>query len=371
MAERSLREGRDVPAPVGFGDEDGDRARQDADQSAADLDQTQSDSDQSAADSDQKTSDTDQRQAERDQHASDRDQAAADAERADSRQNGTAASVHEGSRLEREAASRERGSAAKVRVGATAQRLETAEKRDEVSRVRDLTAAARERTADLRDTVADARDRGAEARERRDGDPDDPDEAVAALKALRIAGAKGRREAGIERDAAASDRRAAAEDREEAATDRIDAGLDELTGIFRRGTGELALAHEIDRSRRLGLPMVLAMIDVDGLKVVNDENGHAAGDTLLRDVVTAVTSMTRSYDVTVRWGGDEFLCAMSSATLDVASKRATGIRDALEGLRHGASVTTGLAELQPDDTLSSLVARADAALYRAKESRAA
>ena len=151
--------------------------------------------------------------------------------------------------------------------------------------------------------------------------------------------------------------------------DRSDAGLDELTGIFRRGTGELALAHEVERSRRMGLPMVLAMIDVDSLKAVNDEHGHPAGDALLRDVATAITSTTRAYDVTMRWGGDEFVCALSDVTLEVASTRTTRILNALEQLRHGASLTTGLAELQPDDTLETLIARADAALYAAKTGR--
>jgi diguanylate cyclase (GGDEF)-like protein len=186
-----------------------------------------------------------------------------------------------------------------------------------------------------------------------------------------VAGADGRRRARIERTEAASDRKAAAEDREEAAVDRIDAGLDDLTGIFRRGTGEIALAHEVDRSRRLGLPLVLAMIDVDGLKAVNDEQGHPIGDDLLRDAVAAITSMTRSYDVTMRWGGDEFLCAMSNATLDVAHDRAAAICRELEALRPGASLTAGLAELRPTDTFDTLVWRADAALRQAKPERAA
>ena len=115
--------------------------------------------------------------------------------------------------------------------------------------------------------------------------------------------------------------------------------------------------------------MVVAMIDVDALKAVNDEHGHAEGDALLRDVVTAITSTTRSYDVTMRWGGDEFVCALSDVTLDVAAKRTGGIRHALDELRSGASLTTGLAELHADDSLESLIARADADLYQAKGKR--
>jgi diguanylate cyclase (GGDEF)-like protein len=150
------------------------------------------------------------------------------------------------------------------------------------------------------------------------------------------------------------------------AVDRRYAGLDELTGIYRRETGALALAQQLDRSRRLQQPMVLAMIDVDALKAVNDAHGEAAGDALLRDVVTAITSTTRSYDVTMRWGGDEFICALSGVTPDVASERVAEIKRALDALRDDASLTAGLAELQDDDTLETLIARADTALDHAK-----
>jgi diguanylate cyclase (GGDEF)-like protein len=277
--------------------------------------------------------------------------------------------VHEASRLEREAASRERSSTTDTRAGTTAQRLATAERRDEVAHARDVTAAIRDHTADVRDKAADARDAAADVREARAADTAEPNAATTRLRALRVAGASSRRQAARERVASATDREAAAADRDHAALDRDDAGLDELTGIFRRGTGELALAHEVDRSRRLGHPMVVAMIDVDALKAVNDSHGHATGDQLLRDVVAAITSTTRSYDITMRWGGDEFVCALSDVSLDVASKRTARITEALEELQHGATLTIGLAELRDDDSLESLIARADADLYRTKGKR--
>jgi diguanylate cyclase (GGDEF)-like protein len=87
----------------------------------------------------------------------------------------------------------------------------------------------------------------------------------------------------VERTAAAADRRAAMLDRQQAAADRRVAGLDELTGVLRRGAGEQALPREIDRSRRSGQPLTLALMDVDELKTINDQQGHAAGDRLLRD----------------------------------------------------------------------------------------
>jgi diguanylate cyclase (GGDEF)-like protein len=113
----------------------------------------------------------------------------------------------------------------------------------------------------------------------------------------------------------------------------------------------------------------MVLIDVDGLKRVNDAEGHPAGDALLRDVVTAITSAMRAYDVVVRWGGDEFVCALSDASLAVATERMTAIQDALERQRRGATFSAGLAELGEEDDLESLVARADRALYRAKGDR--
>jgi diguanylate cyclase (GGDEF)-like protein len=352
-----------------------DQAARDADQTAADLDQTQADADQSAADADQLDSDTDQALADREQQASDRDQAATDRAHDDAGET-TSAKAHEASRIERDAVRRERTSTAADRSKTTAQRLATATIRDEIARLRDLAAADRDRTAqahddaaNARDRAADARDRAADARERPAVEAGTLDETLAGLKALREASAISRRQAAVERLAAAADRDASATDRRHAAIDRRLGGFDELTGVLRRGAGELALTHEIERSRRTGHSLVLAMIDVDALKAVNDSQGHAAGDMLLHDVATAICSTLRSYDVTIRWGGDEFVCAMSGVTLEVASDRLAEIQRVLNAHPPGASISAGCTELQEDDTLQSLIARADSALYLAKTNR--
>jgi diguanylate cyclase (GGDEF)-like protein len=247
--------------------------------------------------------------------------------------------------------------------------LATAEVRDEIARTRDLTAAARDRTAQARDRAADDRDRAAEAREQHAATEHDVDEAVTTLRTIRLSGSTIRQQSALERRAAAFDRVAAAHDRELAAADRGDAGLDELTGVFRRGTGELALSHEIDRCRRDDHPFVLVMIDVDGLKTVNDRDGHAAGDALLRDVPTAIMVTLRSYDIIVRWGGDEFVCALPGLTTDATRARIEQIQRELQVLNHGATISAGIAELTPDDTLTALIARADKDLYQNKASR--
>jgi len=134
-----------------------------------------------------------------------------------------------------------------------------------------------------------------------------------------------------------------------------------------RDLGGIALRHEIDRSRRSGEPFVLAYIDVDGLKELNDSQGHAAGDELLQAVVDAVQSKLRSYDPVVRVGGDEFLCGFTNTELDVAERRVAEIRDAVEHGPAAGSVTVGLACLVENDTLEDLTARADADMYQHRD----
>jgi diguanylate cyclase (GGDEF)-like protein len=109
---------------------------------------------------------------------------------------------------------------------------------------------------------------------------------------------------------------------------------------------------------------VLAVIVVDALRAVNDSEGHAAGDALLRDVPTAITSTLRSYDLTVRWAGDEFVCALSDVSLEAAAERVAEIERALAARRPGAMITVGLVELTDGDTLESLLARARSARGR-------
>ena len=266
-------------------------------------------------------------------------------------------------------------STAAGRSSTVARRLDSATGRDEGASVRDHTGATRDRLADARDKRAELRDAVAESRERRavGADVDDLRDALrahrAAAAASRRSSARDRTAAAADREAAAIDRRHAEEDRRHADADRRHAGVDELTGFFRREAGELALTHEIERSRRSGDSLILAMIDVDALKAINDRHGHAAGDALLRDVAAAIASTMRSYNVTVRWGGDEFICSLFGVTLDVASGRIAEIQRALEDRRPGASISAGLAEFA-DDTLESLIARADAALYDTKAHRA-
>jgi diguanylate cyclase (GGDEF)-like protein len=244
--------------------------------------------------------------------------------------------------------------------------------RDERALRRDATAGGRDIAATARDEVAEARDDSAALLERELGEL--PDSSRAAR--VRVWAAADRARASADRERAAIDRQEAAIDRQHAARDRARAHadleraqLDGLTGAYRRPLGEVELTNEIARARRSGGRLVLAFVDVDSLKERNDREGHAAGDALLRSVVAAIRSNLRAYDPIVRFGGDEFVCALSNTNLDGARRRFDEIREALRQLDHTGSISVGLAALGPSDTLEDLTARGDAALYREKQER--
>ena len=95
--------------------------------------------------------------------------------------------------------------------------------------------------------------------------------------------------------------------------------------------------------------------------------GHAAGDRMLVAVANTLGAALRSYDLIIRYGGDEFVCTMSGLNMVIARKRFALINTALAKAAEQGSVTVGLAELQPNDSAKDLVARADAALYRERQ----
>ncbi|HEV7677170.1 MAG TPA: GGDEF domain-containing protein [Candidatus Dormibacteraeota bacterium] len=150
-----------------------------------------------------------------------------------------------------------------------------------------------------------------------------------------------------------------------------EAALDELTGVLRRGVGMRLLQAEVDRVHRSNGHLTLAFVDVNGLKRVNDNDGHAAGDSLLQAVARTLRRRLRSYDLVVRWGGDEFLCVLSGATLDEARAKLTLIGAELHQHMGRPAISVGLATLAPepeaDDDAMALVGRADADLYAARQ----
>ena len=196
-------------------------------------------------------------------------------------------------------------------------RTRLAVQRDESARRRDLSAMARDRSADARDRAAARRESALPTQ--------DADRRVKRpLSGLRSAAALDRAAAAADRERAAADREAAAIDRRQARVDLARAHLDDLTGVYSRGLGQETLRNEVARAHRVGHPFTLAFLDVDGLKALNDSNGHAAGDEFLRAVAAAIRLKLRSYDPVVRVGGDEFVCGFVDTALDAAVRRMRG-----------------------------------------------
>jgi len=148
--------------------------------------------------------------------------------------------------------------------------------------------------------------------------------------------------------------------------------VDSLTGLANRGALDARLQEEWRRAARYHSPLSLLLIDIDGLKRVNDEAGHAAGDQMIQKVATAIKNSLRAIDVGARWGGDEFAVLAPNTAPDAAERMAQRLLAEMErqvGSGRGAPASVGVASfdpLQSSETADALMRRADAALYRAK-----
>ncbi len=147
--------------------------------------------------------------------------------------------------------------------------------------------------------------------------------------------------------------------------------MDGLTGEYSRGAGLVELEREMARVKRTGETLVLAFLDVDQLKSVNDSGGHAAGDRMLTEVARTVRAALRPYDLIIRYGGDEFICGNSGLDMAGVSKRLALVNSVLAKAAEHGSITAGVALLQSGDSVEDLIARADAALYRERRQRRA
>lgn len=266
-----------------------------------------------------------------------------------------------------------------------------ADGQDRSTQARSAASLARDALADRRDGVAEARDEAAATRDRlaaeldvsmdkRDADhaADDGDASLGfggfrrlaeerrRAAAARAGAARLRQAAARDRADAAEDRKLAARDRRLAAAELALEGTDDLTGALRRRVGLAAIQRELDRTARSHEPFTLVFVDVNGLKTVNDRDGHLAGDEVLRTVVHHITQRLRSYDLITRFGGDEFVIALSGQ--DAAGARARF--DAIaEGLRDSATRPTfsvGFAQREGTESLTAMIARADGAVLRTR-----
>ena len=144
--------------------------------------------------------------------------------------------------------------------------------------------------------------------------------------------------------------------------------IDAPTGLFNRRGWDRLVERESTRSQRYGLQTSVFFMDVDGLKTVNDAEGHAAGDEIIRRAAQAIREVTREHDIAARVGGDEFaLLAVETGALEAQTlnERLEAAFDAA-----GVSVSIGRAHCSQHGGLAQAMAYADESMYEHKMHRA-
>jgi diguanylate cyclase (GGDEF)-like protein len=141
------------------------------------------------------------------------------------------------------------------------------------------------------------------------------------------------------------------------------ARTDELTALPNRRAWDEAVEQEMARAERTGEPLCLALLDLDHFKAFNDQHGHQAGDAHLRRTAAAWRRELRAIDVLARYGGEEFGVLLPSCDITEAGEVIDRVRRATP---NGESASAGVVAYDGRESADSLLARADAALYRAK-----
>lgn len=151
---------------------------------------------------------------------------------------------------------------------------------------------------------------------------------------------------------------------------RLLADLDSLTGLHNRRYFHETLAREVDRALRYQRRLSLVIVDVDGFKEINDRIGHLAGDAVLAEIADRIQQVVRSADIPCRVGGDEFAVIVPEVEVGQARQlvgriqRAVSVQPIARAGR--VKVSAGVADLQPNDSPTSLFERGDESLYAAK-----
>ena len=145
---------------------------------------------------------------------------------------------------------------------------------------------------------------------------------------------------------------------------------DQLTGLYNRRRLMETLDTEAERSQRGAGPFSVLMVDVDHFKKYNDTHGHQAGDEVLTRVAGVLREVTRQVDCAARYGGEEFLVLLPQTAIEGATEVAERLRTRVSATavnEESVTVSVGVAEFPKNgDTAQSVIAAADAALYRAK-----
>jgi diguanylate cyclase (GGDEF)-like protein len=137
---------------------------------------------------------------------------------------------------------------------------------------------------------------------------------------------------------------------------------DPLTGVPNRRVWEEELPRELERARRMGTPLCVAMVDLDNFKAYNDRFGHQAGDHVLKEAATLWRAQVRSTDLLARYGGEEFALLLPACALEDAIK----IIERLRTVTPQVTCSIGVACWDFQESAGELFERADQALYAAK-----
>ncbi len=146
---------------------------------------------------------------------------------------------------------------------------------------------------------------------------------------------------------------------------------DILTKLYNRTKIDQALNIQMERAKRTQRHFAVLLLDIDFFKKVNDTLGHPVGDAVLIQLANIAKQSIRSYDIIGRWGGEEFLVLCPESTLQEAQQVAQRIRTHIKNAHFSTNtihtISIGVAMMREEDTPNTLIARADKALYRAKD----
>ena len=146
---------------------------------------------------------------------------------------------------------------------------------------------------------------------------------------------------------------------------------DDLTGIFNRRKFKSSLERLIKIAARYKRPLSLVMFDIDRFKEINDNFGHQAGDSVLRELTALVGTALRDTDILARYGGEEFMVIMPETDINDAENIAERIRKTVENsiFKYATSVTIslGVGRYADGEDADGFIKRVDGALYKAKQ----
>lgn len=148
---------------------------------------------------------------------------------------------------------------------------------------------------------------------------------------------------------------------------------DKLTNLYNRAKLDDSLLSEINSSKRYDNKLSLVIIDIDNFKLINDTYGHLVGDNVLIQIQMAniMQNNARESDIVGRWGGEEFIVICPNSDIKATKQFAEKLRTLIEKFEFDVvknkTASFGVAEFEKEDTVNSLLNRADKALYRAKE----